>query len=190
MAYGDAAAMEQLSRQKAVRNIFLLCPHAAEAPQDSSRIPVDGLSASSTLLAIADKAGSEFALLALKPQPIAMGQDAVGRMAEAASSSGAAMVYADFTSEKGGKPQRHPVIDYQEGSLRDDFDFGPIVLLRTSLLKEWAEEWKAQKRAPLCFGGWYDLRLFLSRHGQLLHLNETPLCRRRDGAGKARRASV
>ena len=173
MAYGDDAAMEQLSRQKAVRNIFLLCPHAAEAPQDSSRIPVDGLSASSTLLAIADKAGSEFALLALKPQPIAMGQDAVGRMAEAASSSGAAMVYADFTSEKGGKPQRHPVIDYQEGSLRDDFDFGPLVLLRTSLLKEWAEEWKAQKRAPLCFGGWYDLRLFLSRHGQLLHLNET-----------------
>ena len=63
---------------------------------------------------------------------------------------------------------RHPLIDYQLGSVRDDFDFGPLLLMRGDLLRQWARE----QGGDWQYGGLFDLRLFLSRQGELLHLNE------------------
>ena len=69
---------------------------------------------------------------------------------------------------KGGQQTIAPVIDYQQGSLRDDFDFGSVLLLRTAALKEAAARMKADYR----FAGLYDLRLKLSQRGELVHINE------------------
>ncbi|MGI6222152.1 MAG: DUF4922 domain-containing protein [Prevotella sp.] len=177
LAYADADAtaklVDELSHEEAVGNIYMLCHHTVEIPNGCSIMTVGSLSASDTLLAIAHQSQGNYVLLGLKPQSLTLGQFAVSRMVNAAELTGAAMIYADLTTEKDGKTEKHPVIDYQEGSLRDDFDFGSLVLLRTSLLKAWAEEWETEKRNALKFGGWYDLRLYLSRHGELLHLNET-----------------
>ena len=83
------------------------------------------------------------------------------------------MVYADHyvRKEECGewKEERHPAIDYQLGAIRDDFDFGPLLLVRTALLKQWAQE---SADTLYLYSGLYDLRLWLSRHGELLHLNE------------------
>ena len=51
------------------------------------------------------------------------------------------MVYSDYWAIRNGVKSNHPVIDYQEGSLRDDFNFGSPLLYRTAALKEAAEEW-------------------------------------------------
>ena len=108
---------------------------------------------------------------------------ALERMMRILEDSGAAMVYADHYQLKGGQQTIAPVIDYQQGSLRDDFDFGSdyqqgslrddfdfgsVLLLRTDALKEAAARMKTDYR----FAGLYDLRLKLSQRGELVHINE------------------
>ena len=128
---------------------------------------------SETLHTIAGKAMAEYTALVTKPVSIMMGEGALERMARAADDSGAALIYADRLErkEKNGEwaEVKHPGIDYQPGSIRDDFDFGSLLLIRTSLLKQWAQE----SNTSYQYAGLYDLRLFLSRHGDLFHLNET-----------------
>ena len=123
---------------------------------------IENLPSSGTMRTIAAKTMAAYAAVVTKPIELVLGEGALERMARAADDSGAAMVYAD---RKG-----HPAIDYQLGSIRDDFDFGSLLLIRTSLLKLWAQE---NADLSYTYGGLYDLRLFLSRHGELLHLNET-----------------
>ena len=105
----------------------------------------------------------------MKQGPVTLGYHALERMLQVAEETGAAMVYADHYSVEAGKTVKHPVTAYQLGSIRDDFDFGSVVLLKTEFLKEYAAREVAKDYQ---FAGWYDLRLFLSRKGELFHLNE------------------
>ena len=121
------------------------------------------------LMSVAEKATADYVLLQLKPVAVTLGAGALERMMAVASDTGAAMVYADRYEVKNGVVERHPVIDYQEGSLRDDFDFGSLLLIRTSLLQKYAA---ADREVDYRYAGFYDFRLFLSREGRLFHLNE------------------
>ena len=136
--------------------------------------PEESQLSSATLLDIANQAKTEFVVIITKATSLVLGEGALDRLARVASDSGAAMVYADRFEKKEEegkwKVEKHPAIDYQLGAIRDDFDFGPLLLIRTDLLKQWAQE-----RADTLlykYSGLYDLRLWLSRHGELLHLNE------------------
>ena len=129
------------------------------------------------LMYIAEKATANYVLLQLKPVAVTLGAGALERMMAAAVDTGAVMVYADCykvrkKTEDGRSEtflERHPVIDYQDGSLRDDFDFGSLLLIRTSLIHKYAT---SDRDADYRYAGFYDFRLFLSREGQLFHLNE------------------
>ena len=90
------------------------------------------------------------------------------RMLQIAEDSGAAMVYSDRFCFLGGQLVEAPVIDYQQGSLRDDFDFGGVQLYRTDALKEAV----ARMDADYKFAALYDLRLKASQKGSLVHINE------------------
>ncbi len=145
------------------------------------------LTPSAVLRRVAGQARAEYVLIVLTPAPLVLGQGAVARLVRSADDSGAAMVYADRVErkeesgewkeksgewkEKSGewKEERHPVIDHQLGAIRNDFDFGPLVLLRSDLLRQWAEETTGKDYE---YAGFYDLWLYLSRRGSLLHLNE------------------
>ncbi|MBQ2498049.1 MAG: glycosyltransferase family 2 protein [Prevotella sp.] len=133
----------------------------------------NGLPSTQELLDIAGKMTGDYLLLNLKPTIVEMGDNALPRLIRVAEETDAAMVYSDYLAVKEGETERHPVIDYQEGSLRDDFDFGQVVLIRTKWLKKWAEEVAADENRHYQFAAWYDFRLFLSRCGLLFHLNET-----------------
>ena len=133
----------------------------------------NGLPSTQELLEIAGKMTGDYVLLNLKPTIVEMGDNALPRLIRAAEETDAAMVYSDYLAVKEGETERHPVIDYQEGSLRDDFDFGQLVLIRTKWLKKWGEEVAADENRHYQFAAWYDFRLFLSRCGLLFHLNET-----------------
>jgi len=113
----------------------------------------------------AREATGDYVLLLLEDGEIDFGPTGVRRMMRVADDTGAAMVYSDYLEADG---RRHPVIDCQRGSLRDDFDFGAAVLVRSSLIRRYVEETGREWR----FAAFYDLRLFLSRNGELFHLNE------------------
>ena len=117
---------------------------------------------------IAEKATGTYTLLYIKDTEVVWGYLAEERMKQVMDSTSAAMVYADRYVVKSGQTEKSPTIDYQFGSLRDDFDFGAVVMLRTSSLKEAASRMKADYR----FAGFYDLRLKLSQKYELVHINE------------------
>ncbi|MBR1400069.1 MAG: DUF4922 domain-containing protein [Prevotella sp.] len=122
---------------------------------------------------MAELIDADYALFYLKDAPVTLGDGALQRMLRAATETDAAMVYADRYSVEGGNTVRHPVIDYQLGSVRDDFDFGSVWLVKGSLLKEYAMKAGADGSSEAYrYAALYDFRLFLSRKGVLFHLNE------------------
>ena len=117
---------------------------------------------------------STYVALFLKPVAFTPGYRCYERMLEVAEHTGAVMLYADRWEQRAdamGKlsaPQLHPVIDYQEGALRDDFDFGGLWLVRGDLLREYVATTKSSYQHAAI----YDLRLFLGRKGEIIHLRE------------------
>ena len=100
-----------------------------------------------------------------------------GRLLEEAVRTGAAMVYCDYWLRTAdGQRKDNPVNDYQPGSVREDFDFGALVAVNEDLMEKWEQETaegNAEGGTVLKYGRWYSLRLFLSRHGALVHLPQT-----------------
>lgn len=123
---------------------------------------------SAAMKQISEKASAEYTLLYTKGGPLKLGMFALERMVQLSEDSQAGMVYADHYQLKEGKQQVAPVIDYQAGSLRDDFDFGSVMLFKTSALKAATKRMKAEYR----YAGLYDLRLKLSQTEKLVHINE------------------
>ena len=176
LPYSTAAMMQSLAAQLyesgVVKNIYTLAADVlpTEAlPQYAHQLQTGGLLSLATMRLISTTATADYALLYLKQGPVTLGYHALERMLQVAEETGAAMVYADHYSVEAGKTVKHPVTAYQLGSIRDDFDFGSVVLLKTEYLKEYAAREVAKDYQ---FAGWYNLRLFLSRKGELFHLNE------------------
>ena len=160
--------LNALQREKTIRNICLLSAEENNSCAGYHCIQTESLTSTQTLLQIDDAARAPYTLLSLKATPFSLGRHALERFVRVADDTHAVMVYSDSFG--------HPVIDYQAGALRDDFDFGQLLFIRTELLHEWA---KRRREAPqgfplatLRYGGLYDLRLYLSRKGNLFHINE------------------
>ncbi len=113
---------------------------------------------------IAAKASAPYTMICLKPdiEWVYLGQE---RMIQVLEMSGATMVYADHFAKIGDTVTQAPVIDYQIGALRDDFDFGAVLLWDTKKLKALV----AQMDTDYEFAGLYDLRL---RAEKLEHIPE------------------
>ena len=158
-----------LRREEAVDKIFWV-DGSENGPADECENRIGGpLCASATLRKIAEASSGDYTLIYTGNAVLRMGMFALDRMLQVARDTNAGLVYADYYEVRNGRRSEHPVIDCQAGSLRDDFDFGPLVLIRTEALKAYA----GQENLPdYHFAGWYDLRLYLSRHGELFHLNE------------------
>lgn len=127
------------------------------------------MTATSTLRAIAaDDFNDEFTLLYTGANALEIGYQALDRFVEIAAMTGAGLLYSDYYTEIDGEQQRVPTIDYQEGSLRDDFNFGSVLFYRTSVLREAAAGFDMDFNAA----GLYDLRLRASRLAPVVHVNE------------------
>ena len=171
--YADAqqvkATVDGLRQNALVTKIFLLATDAnAAAVEGCEVINIDALNSSATMKKIAAAAEGDFTLLYTKYNNLVMGYLALERMVRLATDSKAAMVYADNYQVVEGKKSNAPVIDYQFGSLRDDFNFGSVLFFCTKALKAAAAEIDVEYTAA----GLYDLRLKVSRQGDLVHINE------------------
>ena len=166
--------VRQLRGNKTIQHIFLLVTELLSAEDskqfsDCHQILVDSLNSSNTIMSIAENASADYALLQTRPRQLLLGMNALERFLRVASDSDAAMVYADHYDIIEGQRKDHPVIDYQTGSIRDDFDFGSLWLIKTSLLHTFAMQ---AGETDYHHAGLYALRLFLSRNGELFHINE------------------
>ncbi len=132
------------------------------------------LASSEAIRQIESKTEADYVLLCTEPAPLSLGQNALRRLVAVARDSGAAMVYSDRYAMVGGHRVNHPSIDYQLGSVRDDFDFGSLLLIRSSKLHAYISARSSDASAKdYQYAALYDLRLFLSREGgNLFHLNE------------------
>lgn len=131
-------------------------------------IYVPTLTSTSAIQSIAEQANSDYTLLYTKYTTLELGYFALERMLKIADDSCAGMVYADHYQILGDQRKNAPVIDYQKGSLRDDFNFGSVLLFNTEALKDSVNRMKASYNAA----GLYDLRLKLSQKYKLEHINE------------------
>ena len=166
-----APIIAQLRASKTIQNICLLTsdPLPKKAHSDWQQLQVDNLTSSNTLMSIAENAKADYVLLQTKPTQLILGEGALDRLLRIASDADAAMAYADHYDLIEGERREHPVIDYQLGSIRDDFDFGSLILIKTSLFHTFAMQ---AGEHDYQYAGLYDLRLFLSRNGKLFHINE------------------
>lgn len=163
--------LRELSGRSEIHHIFIVSVAAFDcsaSPVACEWLRVDNLTSSATFVQIASRASAPYVLLSLKPTPLRLGAGALRRLCQVMDDTGAAWVYADHLTARDGATGAHPLIDYQEGSLRNDFDFGSVVFLRRAVLDAYRqsrpEGWK--------YGGLYDLRLFCAREGTLFHLDE------------------
>ena len=121
-----------------------------------------------SLREIASGVKTKYTLLYQKAASCDMSEDALARMKRVADDTGALMVYADHYVVKDGIREAHPLIDLQEGALRDDFDFGTVTLVRTDVLREFTERQSREYE----YAALYAFRLYMQRKGLIFHLNE------------------
>lgn len=126
------------------------------------------LGSTATLHRIAAETEAVFTLIYTKPTELRFVHYSLERMISIAQDTDASMVYADHFAMTGGVLKNAPVIDCQPGALRDDFDFGGVLLYRTSALKEAVSRMDVDYQ----YAALYDLRLKVSQKGSLVHINE------------------
>ena len=156
--------VEALNTNALTNRIFVISPEKIEIP-GAETLMSEHPHSSETIRQIAGTTTSPFALLLLNDTFVLPGQYAVERIIQTAENTGASMGYADYREVKNGTETPHPVIDYQQGSLRDDFNFGPAQLFRTEVLKSFDEE-------DFDLAGYYALQLHASREGTVLRIPE------------------
>lgn len=161
--------VKALKQSELVAGIYLLSQDkTAEGIEGCELIDVDSFRSTAAVKAIAEKASAAYTLIYTKTAELSFGYLALDRMLQIAENSGAGMVYSDHYQLKEGKKTNAPVIAYQQGSLRDDFDFGSVLFYETSALKNAV----AQMTTAYRHAGMYDLRLKVSQSAELVHINE------------------
>jgi len=128
----------------------------------------DGFTSTSAIKLMAESVETDFVLIYSKPFSLDISTLSINRMMQVSEFTDAGIVYSDYYENKDGHLSAHPVIDYQEGSLRDDFNFGSLTLYKTAALKDACKSMSQDYK----FAGLYDLRLKVSQKHRLVHIPE------------------
>lgn len=169
---GEETLLE-LHENKTVQHINLLVSSdfasQHQVPEGCTFVVIDRMESSNTVMSIAENTDADYLLLCTRMTSVRWGLYALERFLRTADDTGTVMVYSDHYSLEEGALTKHPAIDYQAGSLRDDFDFGSLWLIKSQALLDYVAQ---TDRVDYQYAGLYDLRLYLSRKGEIFHLNE------------------
>lgn len=173
LPYSDCEATRQtvahLCESPLVDKIYLLTSHSEAAPiAPAYLLPWEGKWSTDTLRHIAGYAVTDYTLIYTKTDILTPGFASLERFVTIADDTRAGLTYSDYYEWKKGERVAHPVIDYQKGSLRDDFNFGSVLFYRSDALKEAVSSMDISYR----FAGLYDLRLKVSQQREVVHINE------------------
>ncbi len=122
--------------------------------------------------AIFENGLGQFILIKIGHKDVRLYENAERRMIDLAATCDMPLTYSWYRETDGnGNVSDHPTIDYQLGSLRDDFDFGSLILLNTADVLNATDDFgNALDEFP--DGGWYALRLKLLAGRGALCINE------------------
>ena len=170
--YEEVAQVEQtiqnLKKSTLVDTVYLIATTEQPSVEGCEVIVVKSLKSTDAIRKIAERASTEYTLIYTKHTTLQWVNYSIERMVAIANDTSAVMAYADHFNVADGNLTEAPVIGYQLGALRDDFDFGSVLLYRSSALKEAVN----RMNVDYDFAGLYDLRLKVSQKGELVHINE------------------
>jgi hypothetical protein len=163
-------ALKRLIDSPLIEKVFVLHggDYSSSHPKCESVLS-DSVASGKTLDRLIANIESRYLLLVQKHN-IDLGHLALERMSNVAGQTGAGMVYSDYYELKEGIRSEHPVNDCQLGSIRDNFDFGPLLLFSTVAVKKALRRYG--KLAGAGSAGFYDLRLKVSIENELMHIPE------------------
>ena len=161
--------VKELRASELVNKIYLMTPEITSVCIPGCElISVNNFQSTQAMKAIAAHSDVPYTLLYTKPTELKLGQFALERMVQVMEMTQAGMTYADHFQQIDGTQKAAPVIDYQLGSLRDDFDFGSVLLFQSDVFKKAVKSSKENYQ----YAGIYDLRLKISQKSKLEHINE------------------
>jgi len=155
-----AKSIPELVDSKLVNRIYLVGPEdPGELPQDCFYLETKGRMSTDTVRKIAAfSSEADYSMVLSGNTPVRFGMLALERFIQVADDVNASMLYSDYFDLKDGKHMPHPLTDYQSGSLRDDFEFGPVLLFSGEKLSAATKDLQDYYD----FAGLYQLRLKLS----------------------------
>ena len=155
--------VENLKGSGLVESVVLLTTRTGQRIPGCATLRVSSLVSGEAVRAVAAATTTPYALWILHERRIVFGQFALQRFLAVAESTGAGAIYSDYRDSGNGTP----LIDYQSGSLRDDFSFGSVLLLDAGHLRRGAKEAGNYRHA-----GAYAMRLAVSRRAPIIRIAE------------------
>jgi hypothetical protein len=126
---------------------------------------------SDTIRKVIEKTSTASLLLINGSRRVEFSKDAIDNFISVSTSTEVGWIYSDYYERQSEKLFLHPQIDYQSGSVRDDFDFGNCIIIETEAAKTYLRNSSSQKN-NLLFSCLYDLRLSISRHSGVFRIPE------------------
>lgn len=170
----QADFIQSLADSPIINEVLLLSAatqHYETAVLKARYVQADSFLSAAGIAKVLDETGSDYLLLLLPGQQIRLGARALERLLQTAEDTGAGIIYADFKDEAHEEATDHPLIDYQLGSIRDNFEFGSLLLIaKTAAEAALTQHGAADERVK--WGGLYDLRLKISMDSQILRIPE------------------
>ncbi len=162
--------VQELRNSDLVSQVYVVCSTEQNCPVDGAEVlKSEPMTNGKTIRRIAALANTRYTLIYTRQSSLQMGQKALERFAQVADDTQSGMVYSNYLAVKNGKVENNPVIDCQEGSLRDDFNFGPVLFFCTEIMKKAA----GQVSEDFDFAGLYALRLGVSQYAELFRIPES-----------------
>ncbi len=170
----SAETLKQFVQSPLVEKVYVV--HAGDFKDDDSKCEgirstgSTGLTSGSTLNRILSNTLTDVLLVVPTVQPIELGRGALERLVSVSTETGAGIVYSDYLETGEGKRREHPLLEYQSGSVRDNFDFGALMMLTCKPVRYAIT--KYGHPADVQWAGLYDLRLKISIDAAIFHLKE------------------
>ena len=162
--------IEQLLSSNTVGRVYVLTGRDVQSDVGEGRpLKVDSLFSSDTVRLVGKKCTSSYALVIMQDEPIEFGQHAIERFLSVAENSGSGIVYSDHFDVKNGVRIPHPVLDYQTGSMRDNFNFGPVMVFNSAELNHSISKTTTDS---FRYAGFYNARLDVSRQWPVSRISE------------------
>jgi hypothetical protein len=160
-----------LTKSALVERVVIVSQEPVHFKMDRCRVLVAGpLPSHETLSLILDGIRTKYLLLLPGAQQISIEPKGLERILGKAESTKAGLVYSDFYEEREQRKTLHPLNDYQPGSVRDDFDFGAMILFSVPAVRKTLKKYGVIR--GLKFAGLYNLRLKVSIDHSVYHLRE------------------
>ena len=160
--------LRELKKSDLVSKIYVIGGHAQFGIEGVEILDSGSLTSGKTIHTIAEKANTEYVFIYTKTSALTLGQFALNRFFQVAKDTNSGLVYSNYRAMKDGAVENIPVIDYQEGSLRDDFNFGSVLFYNASVVKEAAKE----VRTSYQHAGLYALRLAAAAQSEFMRIPE------------------